>query len=287
MKKQNKLLGLGLVGFGLFYYVYSTYELSNTAAQTVDNQVTNASEEQNNDLAAAEEAFNQKLPHLADLTKSSLPVYTVQENKAEFAAPVKRRKFISNKLWRDDAAPKLEIEDGAIVHVITLDDQTYEIELERKLIEEAAEVQTAVDKAELVSEVGDVYEVLDCIIAHKNLEKDAIIVSLPSSSAMKYHDKEYGITLGLLLLQQADKVKINADEAALIDAIKSVYEVLESIIAYHALSRHDIKKAQDKKRIDRGSYLKRQYVTYAEYLPNGFMVPYCLKQPDKYEEMFD
>ena len=136
--------------------------------------------------------------------------------------PVKRRKFISNKLWRDDAAAKLEIEESAIVHVTTLDDEEYKQQLALKLVEEAAEVGTTyADQHELINEIGDVYEVLDCLIAAHNLSRDEILA------------------------------------------------------------------AQEKKRVERGSYGKRQFVTYAEYLPKSRMVTYCLRQPDKYKEIVD
>ncbi|MGZ6250515.1 MAG: hypothetical protein ACXWL2_00650 [Candidatus Chromulinivorax sp.] len=134
---------------------------------------------------------------------------------------IKRRRFISNKLWRDTAPERLEVEDNAIVHVIDLDDKEYEYQLGLKLLEEADEVRTAKNKEELLSEIGDVYEVLDCIIALYNLSKDEIV------------------------------------------------------------------KKQEKKRIARGSYLQRKFVTYAEYAPNGFMIPYCLAQPEKYQEVID
>ncbi|MGZ6254548.1 MAG: hypothetical protein ACXWL5_00990 [Candidatus Chromulinivorax sp.] len=134
---------------------------------------------------------------------------------------IKRRRFISNKLWRDTAPERLEVEDNAIVHVIDLDDKEYEYQLGLKLLEEADEVRTAKNKEELLSEIGDVYEVLDCIIALHNLSKDEIV------------------------------------------------------------------EKQEKKRIARGSYLQRKFVTYAEYAPNGFMIPYCLAQPEKYQEVID
>ena len=134
---------------------------------------------------------------------------------------IKRRRFISNKLWRDTAPERLEVEDNAIVHVLDLNDQEYEHQLGLKLLEEADEVVTAKSKEELISEIGDVYEVLDCIIALHNLSKDEIAAK------------------------------------------------------------------QEKKRIARGSYLQRKFVTYAEYVPNGFMVPYCLAQPEKYQEVID
>ena len=102
--------------------------------------------------------------------KKNSPIQTIQHN--EFSP--KRRKFIHNKLWRDDAIEQLEEQHGDIIHRIILDDQEYNNQLGLKLIEEATEVHTAKSKDELSSEVGDVLEVLDCIIALHNLSPQDI-----------------------------------------------------------------------------------------------------------------
>lgn len=87
---------------------------------------------------------------------------------------LKRRKYLHNKLWRDNAIEQLEERHGDIIHRIILDDQEYNNQLGLKLIEEAGEVHTAKNKEELSSEVGDVLEVLDCIIALHDLSRDDI-----------------------------------------------------------------------------------------------------------------
>lgn len=100
------------------------------------------------------------------------------------AAP-KMRKFIHNKLWRDSGPARMEAV-GSIVHVTILDDQEYVKQLGEKLKEEAAETAEAavklsasqsfsdIDKADLISEIGDVYEVIDCIIALYKLSREEI-----------------------------------------------------------------------------------------------------------------
>lgn len=85
-----------------------------------------------------------------------------------------RRKFIHNKLWRDNAIEQLEERYGDIINRAILDDQEYNNQLGLKLIEEAGEVHTAKNKEELSSEVGDVLEVLDCIIALHSLSLEEI-----------------------------------------------------------------------------------------------------------------
>lgn len=97
------------------------------------------------------------------------------ETTTEETTPITpRRKFIHNKLWRDNAIEQLEERHGDIIHRVILDDQAYNNQLGLKLIEEAGEVHTAKNKEELSSEVGDVLEVLDCIIALHNLSREEI-----------------------------------------------------------------------------------------------------------------
>ena len=84
-------------------------------------------------------------------------------SQEQSSAP-KMRKFIHNKLWRDKGVERME-KTGSIVHVTILDDEQYDKQLGLKLLEEAQEVCGAKSKEDLISEVGDVLEVLDCIIA--------------------------------------------------------------------------------------------------------------------------
>jgi predicted house-cleaning noncanonical NTP pyrophosphatase (MazG superfamily) len=87
---------------------------------------------------------------------------------------VKMKKYRLNKLWRDNAASQLEMHDGAIIHRYILNDDEYRIQLGLKLKEEAAEVDAAQNRQELIEEMADVLEVLDCIIAFNDLDLSEI-----------------------------------------------------------------------------------------------------------------
>ena len=56
-----------------------------------------------------------------------------------------------------------------------LDDEQYNHQLGLKLMEEADEVHRATTKEDLISEIGDVLEVLDAIIKLHDLSRDEII----------------------------------------------------------------------------------------------------------------
>jgi predicted house-cleaning noncanonical NTP pyrophosphatase (MazG superfamily) len=150
---------------------------------------------------------------------TELPKLVLVETAAvnvDVAKAPKMRKFRQNKLWRDTAAERLEREDGAIIHRIILDDQEYNKQLGLKLIEEAQEVATAKDKEEIISEIGDVLDVLDCIIKLHNCSQDEIDAARAKKIKERggsYFNREFvtvseclpGSFLEQYLLKQPDK----------------------------------------------------------------------------------
>jgi len=101
--------------------------------------------------------------------KKQIETVTINKNKTP-----KRRKFLWNKLWRDKAAERLEQQDGAIIHRITLNDEQYKEQLGLKLIEEASEVHAAKTTEDLTNEIGDVLEVVDCIMKFHNISVEVV-----------------------------------------------------------------------------------------------------------------
>ena len=141
---------------------------------------------------------------------------TCQPLASSIKQPVKMRKFLQNKLWRDNAADRLEKEDGAIIHRIILGDEEYSKQLGLKLMEEAHEVATSKDKEELVGEIGDVLDVLDCIIKLHNCSQDEINAAREQKIKERggsYYNREFvtvseclpGSYLEQYLLKQPDK----------------------------------------------------------------------------------
>ena len=140
MKKSRILLLVGLCGFGCYYYL--------SQSKKVDEVVTAS-----NDIIVVDGVDRAVV---SDVT-----------------AP-KMRKFLHNKLWRDKGPIRME-KTGSIVHVTILDDEQYNHQLGLKLMEEADEVHRATTKEDLISEIGDVLEVLDAIIKLHDLSRDEII----------------------------------------------------------------------------------------------------------------
>ena len=83
------------------------------------------------------------------------------------------RKFKQNKLWRDKLIEKLELQGSRIVwrH---LSDEEFQKRLQEKLLEEAEEVVQATNRQELISELADLWEVIETLAHHNAISMEDI-----------------------------------------------------------------------------------------------------------------
>lgn len=85
-------------------------------------------------------------------------------------------KKIYNKLVRD-RIPEIIAGKGKAFETAVYDDLAYRQSLKQKVIEEANEVAEAESDAELMKEVGDLYEVLDALLfAHGIVKEDVLSI---------------------------------------------------------------------------------------------------------------
>lgn len=85
-----------------------------------------------------------------------------------------KRKFLQNKLWRDNAVAMMERNSGSTIHWHRLDDKEYDEQLRIKLIEETEEVVSAQSTEALKAEIADVYEVLDALMLLHGITKEEV-----------------------------------------------------------------------------------------------------------------
>lgn len=78
-----------------------------------------------------------------------------------------------NKLIRDKI-PEIIVREGKTCDIEVLNDVDYKQALRNKIIEEGEEVRTASDD-ELITEIADLYEVIDALIAVYGLSQSDII----------------------------------------------------------------------------------------------------------------
>jgi predicted house-cleaning noncanonical NTP pyrophosphatase (MazG superfamily) len=84
------------------------------------------------------------------------------------------KKFYQNKLWRDKLIATREAK-GAVVHTVPLAHHEFGEELGMKLLEEANEVYAAPTHHEMVDEIADVLEAIDCLLAFHGISQEEIL----------------------------------------------------------------------------------------------------------------
>jgi len=84
------------------------------------------------------------------------------------------RKFYQNKLWRDKLITMRE-KSGAIIHTIPLAHAEYKEEIHLKLIEEANEFANADTHVEMVDELSDILETIDCILDFHGMTMEEVL----------------------------------------------------------------------------------------------------------------
>lgn len=77
---------------------------------------------------------------------------------------------IYNKLVRDNI-PKIIENDGKKLKSRILNDEDYEVELRKKLIEEATELFEAKTEEEKISELADIYEIIEYVLMVNKIDK--------------------------------------------------------------------------------------------------------------------
>jgi predicted house-cleaning noncanonical NTP pyrophosphatase (MazG superfamily) len=83
-------------------------------------------------------------------------------------------KKVHNKLVRDKI-PEIIRTNNEIFKIRILDEEEYKVELKKKLIEEANELNGAKDDSQLKKEIVDVCEVIDAIVDVYNFEREKIM----------------------------------------------------------------------------------------------------------------
>ncbi|MDQ2886400.1 MAG: nucleoside triphosphate pyrophosphohydrolase [Chloroflexota bacterium] len=78
-----------------------------------------------------------------------------------------------NKLIRD-RIPEILAQTGYTYAVETMNEQEYQQALREKLVEEAREAATAAETQQLITELADLYEVIDTLMSENTIAPDAV-----------------------------------------------------------------------------------------------------------------
>jgi len=101
------------------------------------------------------------------------------------------------------------------------------------------------------------------------------------------NDQEFDQQIRIKLMEEVDEVVTAQSRADLIAEVADVYEVIDSLLALHDVSKEDIIAAQIKKREDRGDFAGRKFVETATHPIGSFGESYCLADPKKYPEIIN
>lgn len=118
------------------------------------------------------------------------------------------------------------------------------------------------------------------------LARDKIIAHMESIGAQvrwRYlPDQEYSTALANKLIEESQEVKGALSRTELIEELADVYEVIEALKKYHALTDQEILDAKMKKYTDRGGFFERKYIETVAYPEGSYWEDYCLANPEKY-----
>jgi len=108
----------------------------------------------------------------------------------------------------------------------------------------------------------------------------AIVHTVPLAHA------EYKEEINLKLIEEAEEVLDANTHAKMVDEISDVFEVIDCILDFHGITMQEILKHKEAKFLQFGSYKNQVLVDYVEYPENSQEAKNCLKNPNRYPELF-
>jgi len=99
------------------------------------------------------------------------------------------------------------------------------------------------------------------------------------------NDQDFLKQLKIKLIEEATEVHRAQTEKEILEELADVMEIIHSIIKINNLTIKDLELAQEKKRNEKGGYLQRIFLTFAEHPKDSPQERYCLANPDKYPEV--
>ena len=100
-------------------------------------------------------------------------------------------------------------------------------------------------------------------------------------------DHEFDKQIRIKLLEEAEEVVVSKSKSELVGELADLFEVIDSLMSLHDITKDAIITAQNKKRQERGGFEGRKFVTVAEHPVDSFGEKYCLADPEKYPEIIE
>lgn len=99
------------------------------------------------------------------------------------------------------------------------------------------------------------------------------------------NDEDFDEKLRVKLAEEIEEVVVAKSRNELIAELADVFEVIDSLIKLHGISKEEIIGSQTKKRDERGGFEGRKFVETAKHPVGSFADGYCLADPKKYPEI--
>jgi len=121
------------------------------------------------------------------------------------------------------------------------------------------------------------------------LVRDKIVSLMESQGSKLYsfqlNDHDFNKQLKIKLQEEAAEVLQAQTPQELIEELSDVLEIVHALANLHNISSKDLSKAQEKKRIQKGGFEGRTFVTFAEHPKDSPQERYCLADCEKYPEV--
>lgn len=98
-------------------------------------------------------------------------------------------------------------------------------------------------------------------------------------------DHDYAQCLHQKLIEEVAEVTSASSKEEKTEEIADVLEALDAICHFHGIHKEDLEKCKHRKRLEKGGFYERKFVTIAEHQPDSMGEKYCLERPEKYPEV--
>lgn len=123
---------------------------------------------------------------------------------------------------------------------------------------------------------------------YNKLVRDRTVERCKNAGSRTYwsvlNDQEFIDQLGLKCVEEALEVQEARTKEERIEELADLLEVVNAYCDLYGISLHDIQAVQAQKKLERGGFEKRIFVTKVEHGVGTHLEQYCAEHPEKYPE---
>ncbi len=116
-------------------------------------------------------------------------------------------------------------------------------------------------------------KIVDAITSHGNIPHWKVLT-----------DSEYILELKKKIIEEAPEL-LNATGAEVVEELADLQEIIDNLLVALNIPKDELKKAQEKKNQQRGSFKSKHYIEEVDAQDGASEIDYYLKFPEKYPEV--